>query len=247
MAMLMGLVFRGVAFEYRWRATKSQFIWNWSFVGGSIVAAFSQGLALGALVQGIEISGRAYAGGWWDWLTPFSIMTGIAVVVGYALLGATWLNMKTTGALQNRMRHRSRYLGVATLGLIGVVSLWTPFLVPEYLQRWFSWPTAIFSLIVPGLVALCAWKLYSGLRDKKDTTPFLASLAIFVLSFAGIGVSFYPYIVPPTLTIWQAAAPDESLRFALYGAVILIPVILAYSAYSYWVFRGKVDPSTGYH
>ncbi len=246
-AMLMGLVFRGVAFEYRWRATKSQFIWNWSFVGGSVVAAFSQGLALGALVQGIEISGRAYAGGWWDWLTPFSIVTGISVVVGYALLGATWLNMKTTGPLQDRMRHRSRYLGVATLGLIGLVSLWTPFLVPEYLERWFTWPTAIFSIIVPGLVVLCAWKLYSGLRDKKDATPFLASLAIFVLSFAGIGVSFYPYIVPPTLTIWQAAAPDESLQFTLIGAVVLIPMILAYSAYSYWVFRGKVDPSAGYH
>ncbi len=245
--MLLALVFRGVAFEYRWRTKRWKPVWDWSFTGGSFIAAFMQGIALGALVQGIEIKDRAYAGGWWDWLTPFSIVTGLAVVTGYALLGATWLNMKAGGDIQLRMRKRARILFTATLGFIGAVSIATPLLQPAYFERWFSWPTMIWSLIVPALVLLAAWALYDGLRRNRDVSPFLASLALFVFSFIGIGVSFYPYIVPPSLSIWQAAAPDESLRFTLVGTVILIPVILAYTAYAYWVFRGKVDPAEGYH
>ena len=245
--MLLALVFRGVSFEYRWRTKRWKWVWDQAFFGGSVLAAFCQGLALGALVQGVEIEGRAYSGGWWDWLTPFTILTGVAVTTGYALLGATWLVMKTEGHLAIQMRGYAMWLGVLTLAFIGAVSVWTPFQDPIYFQRWFEGPSAVWSLIVPALVAVAALTMFNGLRRGYDATPFLAALAFFVLSFIGLGISFYPMIVPPALTIHDAAAPDSSLLFALVGAVILIPIILAYTAYAYWVFRGKVDPSEGYH
>ena len=246
-AMLLGLVLRGVAFEFRWRTKRGQFLWDWAFSGGSTIAAVAQGLAVGTLVQGIPMVGRAYAGGWWNWLTPFSVLTCIAVVMGYGLLGSTWLVLKTEGALQEKSRTQALLTGVSTLVLIGLVSLWTPFLRPEYFARWFAFPTIVFSAIVPLLVAACAYGLYAGLRDNKDYQPFLSSLGIFVLCFVGLGISFYPNIVPPALSIWDAAAPDKSLAFLLVGTVVLVPLILAYTAYSYWVFRGKVNPDEGYH
>jgi cytochrome d ubiquinol oxidase subunit II len=245
--MLLGLVFRGVAFEFRWRTERWRQLWENGFMAGSLVAALMQGIALGALVQGIAIENRAYAGGWWDWLTPFTILTGVAVAVGYALLGACWLNLKTTGALQERARRLAMVSGVALLALIGAVSLWTPFLDPIYFERWFAWPTAIFSAIVPALLAGCAFLLWQGLTTGRHLQPFLAALGLFILSYAGLGISFYPYIVPGALTFAEAAAPDESLGFLLVGAAVLIPIILIYTGYAYWVFRGKVDPEEGYH
>ena len=245
--MLLGLIFRGVAFEFRWRTVRWLPLWNWGFALGSLVAAFCQGIALGALVQGIRIADRAYAGGYWDWLTPFSLLTGVAVVIGYALLGATWLNLKTHGPLQEKARRIALYAGGGTLALIGAVSLWTPFINGLYFERWFSWPTAFFSGFVPVLLALCAFALWHGLTHDKHLQPFLAALGLFILSFAGLGISFYPYIVPGALTIADAAAPESSLAFLLVGASVLIPIILAYTGYSYWVFRGKIDPDEGYH
>jgi len=246
-AMLIGLIFRGVSFEFRHRTKRGRFLWDWGFAGGSILAAFAQGITLGALVQGIEVSGRAYAGGWWDWLTPFSLLTGVGLVVGYALLGATWLIMKTEGHLQRRAMDFAWISAIGTLIFIAVVSLSTPFLNAAYLERWFAWPTIAFSLVVPALVAACAWMLFRGLTEHRPAQPFIAALGLFVLCYAGIGISFFPYMVPPSVTIWQAAAPDSSLAFLLVGAVVLIPIILAYTGYAYWVFRGKVDPSEGYH
>ncbi|MFD1940602.1 cytochrome d ubiquinol oxidase subunit II [Paradevosia shaoguanensis] len=245
--MLLGLIFRGVAFEFRWRTTRGSIWWDIGFWLGSTVAAFTQGIALGALVQGIEIVDRAYAGGWWDWLTPFSLITGVAVTVGYALLGATWLNLKTSGDLQARSRRIAMWTGGATIALIGVVSLWSPFIDQIYFERWFGWPTAFFSAFVPMLLAVCAFALWQGLTTDKHLQPFLAALGLFVLSFIGIGISFYPYMVPGALTIEEAAAPDSSLMFLLVGASVLVPVILAYTGYAYWVFRGKIDPEEGYH
>lgn len=245
--MLLALIFRGVAFEYRWRTAKWKYVWDRAFFFGSLLAAFTQGIALGALVQGIEIADRAYSGGWWDWLTPFSILTGVAVVIGYCLLGATWLVLKTTGELQAQMRSFSIKFGIATLFFIGVVSIFTPLQDPVYFQRWFDMPGLLFTAIVPALLAFASWQLFSSLKKDNDLIPFLASLALFVISFIGIGISFYPNIVPPSLTIWQAAAPDESLSFALVGTAILLPIILFYTGYAYWVFRGKVDPEEGYH
>jgi len=246
-AMLIGLIFRGVSFEFRHRTRRGKFVWNWGFAGGSILAAFCQGIALGALVQGIEVADRAYAGGWWDWLTPFSLLTGFALVVGYALLGATWLVLKTEDQLLRRARRFAWASGFGTLALIGLVSLITPFLKPAYLDRWFGWPTVIFSVVVPLLVLGCALVLFRGLLAHRPLAPFLASLGLFILCYAGIGISFYPYMVPTSVTIWQAAAPDASLAFLLVGAVVLIPIILTYTGYAYWVFRGKVDPTEGYH
>jgi len=245
--MLLGLVFRGVAFEYRWRTVRWKWVWDIAFFGGSLVASFCQGLALGALVQGIEITDRAYSGGWWDWFTPFSILTGVAVTIGYAMLGATWLNMKLSGRIQAHMRRLAWPFTLATIACMGAVSLWTPFLDQVYFERWFTWPNAGFSAVVPILVALCILGLFVGLRQERDMMPFLCALALFVLGFIGIGISFYPYMVPPGLTIADAAAPDSSLKFALVGTLILLPMILIYTAYAYWVFRGKVDPDEGYH
>ena len=245
--MLLALVFRGVSFEYRWRATRWKGVWDIAFFGGSLIAALCQGIALGALVQGIEVTDRAYSGGWFDWLTPFSILTGVAVVVGYALLGATWLVLKTENALQNQMRNYAWYLGAATLGLIGLISLLTPFQDPIYFQRWFSLPGSLWTMIVPVVMLALVWSFFRGLNDLKDLQPFLSALGFFTVSFIGIGISFYPMMVPPSLSIWDVAAPDSSLAFALVGAVILIPIILGYTAYAYWVFRGKMDPAEGYH
>jgi cytochrome d ubiquinol oxidase subunit II len=245
--MLLALIFRGVAFEYRWRTERWKPVWDVAFFGGSLVAAFMQGIALGALVQGIEVSGRAYGGGWWDWLSVFSVLTGLAVVVGYALLGATWIILKTEGSLQRQMQGYAWWLGAATLTFIGLVSVMTPFQDPEYFTRWLSLPGSIFSAVMPLALLVAAWALFSGLNAGKDGQPFLAALSLFVLCFIGIGISFYPNIVPPSLTIAEAAAPDESLWFALVGTLVLVPMILGYTAYAYWVFRGKIDPAEGYH
>ncbi len=245
--MLLGLIFRGVAFEFRWKTRRGQFLWDWAFAAGSTLAAFAQGVALGALVQGIPVSGRAYAGGWWDWLTPFSLLTGVALVIGYALLGATWLIWKTEHHVQQRSYAIARIAAPATLLLMGVVSLWTPFLNPVYQQRWFSWPNTALALPVPALVLVAAYILFKGLTERREVSPFLASVSLFALCFIGLGISFYPHIVPNSVTIWQAAAPDNSLLFLLVGALVLVPLILAYTAYSYWVFRGKVNAVGGYH
>ncbi len=245
-AMLLALVFRGVAFEFRWK-TERKYLWDWAFTVGSTAAAFFQGIALGAFVQGIPVAGRAYAGGWWDWLTPFSLTTGAALVIGYALLGATWLIWKTDGEVQDRSVKFAWISGVLTLALIGIVSLWTPFLNEQFQARWFAWPQGLYVMPVPTLVLGCAIALYVGLRDRRELMPFIASLGLFVLSFIGLCISFYPHIVPSSVTIWEAAAPENSLRFLIVGASVLLPIILAYTFYSYWVFRGKVNVGGGYH
>ncbi len=245
--MLLALIFRGVAFEYRWQTRRWKRVWDHAFFGGSLVAAVMQGIALGALVQGIKVADRAYAGGWWDWLTPFSILTGIAVPVGYALLGSTWMNLVLEGRVQAHMRRLALRLGVATLIFLGLASVFTPFQNPVYFERWFTFPAAIYSAVVPILVLLAAWRLWLGLKREQDLSPFLSAQALFVLAFVGIGISFYPMIVPPSLTIAEAAAPDTSLKFILVGTLFLLPIILAYTAYAYWVFRGKIKAGEGYH
>jgi cytochrome bd ubiquinol oxidase subunit II len=245
--MLLGLIFRGVAFEFRWKTRRGQFLWDWAFAGGSTIAAFAQGIALGALVQGIPVASRAYSGGWWDWLTPFSLLTGLALVIGYALLGATWLILKTEDHVQHRAYEIAFWVAPATVLLIGIVSAWTPFLSPLYMARWFSWPMILLAVPVPALVLIMALVLWRGLQQRREVSPFLAALGLFTLCFIGLGISFYPHIVPNSVTIRDAAAPDNSLAFLLYGAGVLIPIILAYTAYSYWVFRGKVNAAGGYH
>jgi cytochrome d ubiquinol oxidase subunit II len=247
-AMLVGLIFRGVAFEFRWRTTRTERNrWDIAFAGGSWLAALAQGIALGAILQGVHVEGRHYAGGWWDWLTPFSILTGLALAIGYALLGATWLVLKTEGALRDKAYHLSWLLLFAMLGAIGAVSVATPFLHVQYTERWFSWPNIILTAPVPIAVAAVAALLLRSLANKSDSQPFYLALALFALSYAGLGISMYPYIVPQSITIWQAASPENSQLFMLVGVSVLIPLILGYTAWAYWVFRGKVRPGSGYH
>lgn len=245
--MLLALVFRGVAFEFRWKEKGNKNFWDKAFAGGSTVATFAQGMALGGLVQGIPIQGRAYAGGWWDWLSPFSLTTGLALVIGYALLGSTWLVMKSDGEVYAKARQYAHRLAWALLLMIGVVSLWTPFFHEHFARKWFSWPENLYTAPVPALVLLCAWMLFRGLKRDHSAMPYLAAVGLFVLSYIGLAISFFPYMVPSSVTLWDAAAPDASLHFLLVGGIVLIPIILTYTAYTYWVFRGKVGDSHGYH
>jgi cytochrome d ubiquinol oxidase subunit II len=245
-AMLLALIFRGVAFEFRWRDPGHRRWWDAAFITGSIVATFAQGITLGALLQGISVQGRAYSGGWWDWLTPFSVLVGISLVVGYALLGASWLIMKTEGSAQEKSYRFAAMLGPATIGCIVLVSAATPFLSEAYYQRWFSWPRILYTAQVPILVAITSVAFYLSLRQRHEYLPFLLSLTLFALSLAGLGVSMFPYVVPGAVTIWDAAAPPSSLVFVLVGTGVMIPIILAYTAHAYWVFRGK-SGHEGYH
>lgn len=245
--MLLALVLRGVAFEFRGRSQRRRYLWDTSFFVGSLTATICQGITLGALLQGIPVEGRAYAGGWWTWLTPFSLVTGVALTAGYAMLGATWVVLKTEGGLRDLARRHARRAGAATLLLIGIFSLWTPLLQPVYMQRWFSWPAILYVAPVPLLVLFCGWQLFRSLSDERDLAPFLYAQALFLLCYVGLGISFYPYIVPPSITIHDAAAPESSLAFMLVGALVLLPLIFAYTGYAYWVFRGKVSTEHGYH
>jgi len=246
-AMLLGLVFRGVAFEFRWRSRSRRVVWDIAFAGGSMVAALAQGIALGAILQGIKVEGRGYAGGWWDWLTPFSLLTGVAVVAGYGLLGAAWLVMKTDGELRDRAYAMTWRFFAATLVAIVLVSAATPLLETDYWRRWFAWPNLVFTAPVPMAVVAVAVLMLRALTARQDRRPFVLALLLFLLCFAGLGVSIFPYLVPRSITIWQAAAPENSQRFMLVGVAVMIPIILAYTGYAYWVFRGKVDPDAGYH
>ena len=246
MAMLLGLVFRGVAFEFRWRDPGHRKWWDAGFCLGSVIATFAQGITLGALLQGITVEGRAYDGGWWEWLSPFSLLTGASLVVGYALLGSAWLIWKTEGLIQADARRFARLLTPALLVAIGAVSLYTPFVEPQYFQRWFEFPGLLVTVPMPLLIGLVAFALWRSLDWRRDWLPFLLTLMLFLLSMAGLAISIWPDIIPGRVSIWQAAAPESSQIFMLVGAAVLIPLILAYTAWSYWVFRGKVGED-GYH
>jgi cytochrome d ubiquinol oxidase subunit II len=245
-AMLLGLVFRGVAFEFRWRDPGHRKWWDAGFFLGSLAATFAQGVTLGALIQGITVQGRAYAGGWWEWLTPFSLLTGASLVAGYALLGAGWLIWKTEGPLQAQARGLARRLLPVLLAAIAAVSLCTPFVEPKYFERWFDVPGVFVSVPMPLLVAAAAFMGWRSVSAGRDWAPFAWSLALFGLTLAGLAVSIWPDVIPGRVSIWDAAAPYSSQLFMLVGACVLIPLILAYTAWSYWVFRGKVGEE-GYH
>jgi len=245
-AMLLGLVFRGVAFEFRHRDERHRALWDFGFFGGSLIAALSQGMVLGAILQGIAVEDRHYAGSWWDWLTPYTLLTGLGVVAGYTLLGATWLIWRTEDDLQAKARRIALRSGIATLVLMGAVSLYNLALLPQYRERWLEMPNILFASQVPLLTAIIAASFFYGLRKRWELAPFLLALALFLLGMAGLGVTIFPYVVPGELTIWDAAAPERSQVFMLVGAAITIPLILGYTAWSYWVFRGKVSDE-GYH
>jgi cytochrome d ubiquinol oxidase subunit II len=206
----------------------------------------SQGMILGALLQGIEVAGRAFAGSWFDWLTPYTLLTGIGTVAGYALLGATWLVWKTEGTAQDHAYSLAFRAAIATLLLLGAVSLYTPFLAERYFERWFSMPSFLFVSQVPLLTVILASFLFRGLKKRQEAAPFWLALGLFLLGMAGLGVSMWPHIVPSQITIWAAAAPERSQVFMLVGVAITMPLIIGYTGWAYWVFRGKAGKD-GYH
>ena len=247
--MLVGLVFRGVAFEFRFKASDDRrWLWDRAFAGGSIVATFCQGLTLGAYLSGLAVgdSGPAHASV--AWLTPFNVFVGVGLLATYALLGGTWLVMKTEGDLQHRMRETSGKLSIALLVVIAGISIWTPLEHPAIAARWFSLPNALFFAPVPLLVVVATVLLRRSLRHpSSNAAPFVLTLVLVFLGYSGLGISLWPNVIPPSVSIWAAAGPPQSLGFALVGALFIIPIILGYTAWGYWVFRGKVRPGEVYH
>lgn len=247
LGMLLALVLRGVSFEFRWVAKPTHRKWDIAFAGGSIVAAFLQGVILGSLIQGVNVVDGQYAGGAFDWLTPFSLFTGVAVVGGYGLLGATWLIMRTTGPVRTLGARLGPPLLLIVLGAMAVISLWTPLSVERIADRWFSLPNILYLWPIPLAAAGVAFLVWRWMRAGPDYAPFLGTIVLFLLGYAGLVISTVPYLVPPHLTFWDTAAAPESQMFMLAGTVVLLPLVLGYTAFVYWTFRGKVGPDDGYH
>ena len=248
LALLIALIFRGVAFEFRFKAQRSRWVWGVAFAAGSLVAAFAQGLILGSLVEGMPLAGGKYVHDpAFAWFSPFSMLTGVAVVFGYALLGATWLVLKTERRVQRIAFDLTRPLMLAVIAFMLLVSSWLPFVNSNLMARWFTWPNFLYLSPVPVLTVLDAVALWSAVIRNREVAPFVLSLCFFGLGFIGLVVGIWPDIVPPGLTIWQAASPPSSQGFVLVGALVMIPAVLGYTAYSYRVFRGKVAADAGYH
>jgi cytochrome d ubiquinol oxidase subunit II len=245
--MLLALIFRGLAFEFRYRDAEHRTFWDHGFAWGSALAAFAQGLVLGAFIQGFDVDGRHFAGGSFDCFTPFSIVVGLCLVAGYSLLGAGLLIIKTEGELQAWARRLGRRALVATTVAVLVVSIWTPLSDPVIAARWFSWPNIAYLAPVPIITAALVWHVWRSLNSASDFGPFVGSLALFVMSYIGIAISLWPFIVPKHYTLDQAAAAPSTQAFLLIGTLFLLPIILVYTAWSYWVFRGKVRADIGYH
>ena len=245
--LLLSLIFRGVAFEFRWVAKPHHHYWDWSFTVGSTLGAFAQGVILGGILQEIPVVDGQFAGGALEWLSPFSLMCGLAVVSGYALLGATWLMLKTSGPVEEHARRLGARLLLLLLAFILIVSVWTPLQFERIAQRWFSFPNLLFFAYVPVATALFAWLCWWSMRRGRVVLPFVSAVAIFLLAFLGLVISNVPYLVPPSMTVWQASAYVGSQVFYLIGAALLLPLILAYTVLVFWLFRGKLQPGEGYH
>ncbi|MGE5524640.1 MAG: cytochrome d ubiquinol oxidase subunit II [Rhodospirillaceae bacterium] len=248
LAMLLGLLFRGVAFEFRATARTSRKHWDRAFFWGSLIATFAQGCVLGKYVLGFDVAqGGQYRGTVWDWIHPFVLATGVGLIAGYVLLGATWLVMKTEGPVHEWSRRMARVALFGVLAFIGLVSIWTPLLHERIAERWFSWPNLAYLAPLPIATVLLAAALWRALERRRDTWPFFAAMGLFLACYLGLAISLFPYIVPHTLTLWEAAAPPRTQAFLLVGTLFLIPIIFMYTGWSYWVFRGKVRADTGYH
>ena len=244
--MLLALIFRGVSFEFR-TVSRSKTWLDIAFTAGSTLAAFAQGVILGGLIQGVKVANGAYAGGPLDWATPFALLCGFAMIAGYGLLGATWLVLKTEGPVAERARGQARVLLLAVLVFMAAVSLWTPLAEPRIYARWFALPNILFLWPVPAVTALTAFACWRWMTAGREVPPFLAAIALFLLGYLGLVISSFPYLVPPSLTVWDTAAAPASQIFMLLGTVFLLPMILGYIAFVYWLFRGKVREGESYH
>jgi cytochrome bd ubiquinol oxidase subunit II len=245
--MLLALVFRGVAFEFRWVAKPQHRKWDIAFAAGSTVAAFAQGTMVGGILIGFRVANGQFVGGPLDWLTPFSIMCGAGLVVGYALIGACWLVMKTAGGVEKAARRLAKPLLIALVAFIVLISVWTPLQFERVAARWFSgWHMAYLSP-VPLITAALAVSCWRGLGGRHPTVAFNAAVGLFVISFVGLAISTLPYLAPPSITLWDAAASPKSQTFMLVGTTVLVPFVLGYTFFVYHTFRGKVRPGEGYH
>jgi cytochrome d ubiquinol oxidase subunit II len=248
LVMLLSLVFRGVAFEFRFRDAEHRTFWDHAFGYGSALATFAQGVVLGAFIQGFEVEGRHFTGGSFDCFTPFSLFTGLALLFGYGLLGAGWLILKTEGELQARARRQARLCFLGTLVAVGIVSVWTPLADADIAHRWFAWPNIALLSPVPLLTALFGFLEWRAIANpKSELGPFFYAVLLFSLSYLGIAISLFPMIVPHHYSLWQAASSPDTQIFLGVGTLFLLPVILVYTGWSYWVFRGKVRADAGYH
>ncbi len=247
LVMLLGLVFRGVAFEFREVHGARRWLWDSGFVLGSFAATYAQGVILGNFIQGFEVEGRHFVGTSWDWVSPFPLLVGLGLVFAYLLQGACWLVLKTEGDLQQWSRTVARRTLWGVLASIALISIWTPITEPRIAERWFSWPHLLYFSPVPLLTIAVALLLWRALRRGNELLPFLCSFALFFLAFTGLVISLWPYIAPPSITLWDAAAAPKALAFLMVGTLLLLPVLLMYVAWSYWVFRGKVRSDIGYH
>jgi cytochrome bd ubiquinol oxidase subunit II len=244
--MLFGLIFRGVAFEYRFRASGARRAWDWAFSGGSILAAFMQGMALGGYIAGIPVENGVFVGAVRGAFSGFGVVTGCGLVAGYALLGATWLIFKTAGATQAFGRRATLPSLVLSLAFLLAISVWTPLDHALVAQRWFATPQIYYLWLSPAAALAAAFGIWRTRDREPDVLPFLLSIALFLLALLGLGITLWPYAVPYSVTLWQAASSTPTLVFLGVGVVIIVPIILAYLAYAHWVFRGKVRAGTGY-
>src|SRR5262245_7184518 len=244
--MLIALVFRGVAFEFR-HVSYSKTGWNVAFTVGSTVATVAQGVILGGLIQGVAVRDGAFSGGPFDWATPFAFLCGASLVAGYGLLGATWLTMKTEGAVAERARGQAKMLLGVVLVFMAVVSLWTALTQPRIAERWFRLPNFWSRWPGPPATALIAYSAWRWIEAGREVPPFLATIALFLLAFLGLVMSNFPSLVPPSLTVWDTAATPASQIFMLLGTLLLLPIVLGYIGFVYWLFRGKVREGESYH
>lgn len=247
LVMLLALIFRGVAFEFHYRDTEHITFWDRAFCIGSLIATFAQGIVLGAFIQGFAVEGRTFVGNSFDCFTPFSLFTGLALVFGYTLLGAGWLILKTNGKLQQTVRRQGRWCFIAVLIAIGIASVWTPLMDSDIAQRWFSWPNIAYLSIIPLITIAIAMFEWRALNNLSEVAPFVGAVGLFLVSYLGIAISLFPMIVPHRFTLWEAASSPDTQAFLIVGTLFLLPIILMYSTWSYWVFRGKVRADIGYH
>jgi cytochrome d ubiquinol oxidase subunit II len=244
--MLLGLIFRGVAFEFRFKAKRSRRIWDYAFHFGSLAASFMQGMILGAFVRGVEVEGRSFAGGAFDWVNAYSVMTGVAVVFGYALLGSTWLVMKTDGVTQDWARKCASYV-LGYVGLfLGIVSISMPMMNEDVRALWFSLPNLFYLLPVPLLTASLFVMIWRDLHRGSEYRPFLMSVGVFLMGYIGLGISLWPWLVPFEITFRQAAAASTSQSLLLVGTAFMLPLVLTYTAFCYYLFRGKASHESAY-
>jgi cytochrome d ubiquinol oxidase subunit II len=246
LTFIFGLIFRGVTFEFRANATQKG-PWNKAFFLGSLFAVIAQGLTLGGILSGMKVTGGHFAGSPFDWLNPFSMMLSLALIAGYILLGSTYLIIKTTGAIQERAYRYAFWAAMTVLGFQILVTFWTPFHYPLALKNWLSPPRIYFIWTFPVLGLVAFYGLIKSLKARREILPFFSSVIFYFAGYLGLNASLYPYAIPPSITFQEAAAQQETLRFTLWGVIIVLPLVLGYTVYSYIVFRGKVEKTDQYY